>query len=182
MAFPSGRIYYADGVTSADVSDGSEGNNQLTGTEPGSSTLGATIGGGQSGTFWTFTSVANDPNLTSWDAGNYIAQVNITTLGADVTWGIDINRVDSTGTIVENLATAASSTYNTASVQTLTWNNATAKSVNAGDRLQIAVTGARAASHGNQECDVAVGTGNDSTTTKLNVPVAASTRRIFIVT
>src|SRR5210317_1423534 len=95
--------YYADGVASADVTDGSEGNNQLTTTEPGASTLTATIGGGQTGTFWTFTTVANVPNETTWIAGNYIAQVNVSTLGADVTWGIEINRVDLNGTIVENL-------------------------------------------------------------------------------
>ena len=180
MAWPGGNIYYADGVASADVTDGSEGNNQLTGTEPAASTLTGTIGGSQSGTFWTFTALDNDPNLTSWESGDYIAQINMNAIGANVTWGIEINRVDSAGTIVENLATGAQTDYSTATVETLTWNNASAKAVNAGDRLQIAVIGIRAASHGNQACNIDVGTGVDATTTKLDVPgSAAAPRRIF---
>jgi len=180
MAWPAGNIYYADGVASADVTDGSEGNDQLTGTEPGASTLTGTIGGGQSGTFWTFTALANDPNLTTWESGNYIAQINMNALGVDVTWGIEINRVDSAGTIVENLATGAATDHSTATVETLTWANASAKAVNAGDRIQIAVIGVRAASHGNQACDIDVGTGSEATTTKLNIPIP-STRRIYII-
>lgn len=174
MAFPAGDIYYADGVASADVTDGSEGNEQLTGTEPGASTLLGTIGSLQTGTFWTFTALDNDPNLTEWRAGDYIAQINVSLLGVDVTWGIEINRVDSAGAIVENLATGTQTDHSTASVQTLTWNNASPKAVNAGDRLQIAVIGARAVSHGNQDFDIDVGTGVDSTTTKLNIPAAAA--------
>lgn len=181
MAFPVGNIYYADGVASADVTDGSEGNNQLTGTEPGASTLTGTIGGGQSGTFWTFTAIDNDPNLTSWLAGDYIAQVNMSALGANVTWGIEINRIDSAGSVVETLASVANTTHSTATVETLTWDNGSDKTVSAGDRLQIAVTGVRAASHGNQACDIDVGTGVDSTTTKLNVPASAGARRIMLI-
>ena len=180
MAFPSGDIYYADGVASADVTDGSQGNEQLTGTEPAASTLSAAIGGALSGTYWTFTALDNDPNTTEWVDGDYIAQINISSLGVDVTWGIEINRVNAAGTIVENLATGANTDYATASVQTLTWTNASPKTVTATDRLQITVIGVRAASHGNQACDVDVGTGTDSTTTKLNVPAsAAAPRRIF---
>jgi len=170
MAWPIGYIYYATAVASADVTDGQEQNETLDGTEPASATVGGTLGGSQTGTQHTFTAVDNDPNLTSWEAGDYIAQVNVETLGADITWGIEIHRVDSAGTSLETLASVAQTTYNTASVQTLTWNNASAKTVNAGDRLQIRVTGVRAVNHGNQALDIAVGTGVDSTTTKLNLP------------
>lgn len=180
MAWPGGNIYYADGVASLDVTDGSEGNNQLTGTEPAASTLAGTIGSLQTGTFWTFTALDNDPNLTTWESGDYIAQINMFDLGTDVTWGIEINRVDSAGAIVENLATGANTDYATATVETLTWNNASAKAVNAGDRLQITVIGDRIVSHGNQACDIDVGTGSEATTTKLNVPGSpAGPRRIF---
>ncbi len=182
MSFPVGGIYYADGVASADVTDGSEGNNQLTGTEPGASTLGGTIGSLQSGTFWTFTALDNDPNLTTWVAADYIAQINMSALGTDVTWGIEINRIDSSGSVVETLASVANTTHSTATVETLTWSNGSDKTVSAGDRLQIAVTGVRAVSHGNQDCDIDVGTGVDSTTTKLNVPAPVSgTRRIMLI-
>ncbi len=181
MAFPAGNIYYGDAVASADVTDGSEFNTQLTGTEPAASTLAGTIGSLQSGTFTTFTAIDNDPNLTTWLAGDYIAQINMSALGADVTWGIEINRIDSAGSIVETLASVANTTHSTATVENLTWDNASDKTVAAGDRLQIAVTGVRAVSHGNQDLDIDVGTGVDATTTKLNVPAAAVTRRIMVI-
>lgn len=182
MAFPVGNIYYGDQVASADVTDGSEFNVQLTGTEPASGTLAGNIASLQSGTFITFTAIDNDPNLTTWLAGDYIAQINMSVLGADVTWGIEINRIDAAGSIVETLASVANTTHNTATVETLTWNNGSDKTVSAGDRLQIAVTGVRAVSHGNQDFDIDVGTGSDSTTTKLNVPVPiGGARRIILI-
>lgn len=182
MAFPSGNIYYGNAITSTDVVSGQEQNEQLVGTEPALTTIIGAIGGGESGTFITFTAEPNDPNLTTWPSGDYIAQVNVSILGADVSWGLEINRVNSSGTVVETLASVANNTYTTASVQTLTWSNASAKTVSAGDRLQIAATGVRSASHGNQDFDIDVGTGNASTTTKLTVPAsAAPTRRIFTI-
>ena len=41
MAWPSGNIYYATANVSADVTDGTDNNDTLEGTEPGSATVSA---------------------------------------------------------------------------------------------------------------------------------------------
>jgi hypothetical protein len=150
--------WYCQDANSADVTAGTSFNKTLNEAIPSPANHAKTnVGGGTTDEVThTYSGIANVPNLTSWDAGNYIAKINCSVLGADCTFKIAVCRINSAGALVSTLGT--SSSFNTTGYKSFTHNLASPLSVNAGDRLQIRVLTSRAASMGNQTITTTVGT------------------------
>lgn len=164
------RTYFFTQVNSADVTDGDDFNETLNVVEPTLGTNAGTVGAGVADQIHqTFTNVGGVPGLTSWDAGDYVGLVNCTDIGANVTFNISISRIDSTGTLVTKLGESTDD-FNTTGLKSFTHNLASPLTVNAGDRLQVAVVATRPADHGNQALDVDVGTGSGNSS-RLDTPL-----------
>ncbi len=171
--------YFFTVVASADVTDGDDFNDTLSVTEPSLATNAGTVASGVSGQIHhTYTNIGGVPGLTEWDAGNYIAFVNVTSVGANVTYNLAIKRIDSSGSVVSTLLLGTDD-FTTTGIKSITHNLASPLSVNAGDRLQVAVVVSRPADHGNQAMDVDVGTGSGNSS-RLETPLtfAAPSRTV----
>jgi len=163
--------YYPSNTNSADVTDGSDFNKTMETSAPPSPVAHAktNIAGGASDVkSHTYTTPGAVPNLTTWPAGNYVGYIDVTTIGADVSYKIAIARVNSTGGLVETLGTSASKTAT--GLQSHTVNLGTPKTVAAGDRFQIYILVSRAASHGNQTFENTIGA--SAALARLETPIA----------
>ena len=163
--------YYPSDTNSADVTDGTDFNKTMeTSAPPGPVAHAKTniSGGAADVKSHTYTTPGAVPNLTTWPAGNYIAYLDVTTIGADVSYKIAIARVNSSGSLVETLGTSAAKTAT--GLQSHTVNLASPKTVPAGDRFQIYILVSRAASHGNQTFENTIGA--SAALSRLETPIA----------
>lgn len=173
-------IYNATSTVSEDVLAGSDFNRTLKDLTPPSAVLHTknNVSGGTTDLrTHTYTTPDNVPGLTEWPAGDYIARVDVTTLGADVSFKIAVVRRDSAGALVETLGT--SGVFSTVGYKAFTVNLATAKAVAAGDRLGVDLLVSRAASHGNQPFEVRIG--QSGSLTQLETPIGPETVTITVL-
>lgn len=175
------RTYFFTNTASTDVTDGDDFNSTLSVTEPSLATNAGTVASGMTDQIHhTYTMIDGVPELTEWEAGDYDAFVNVTSVGANVTYNISISRIDSTGAVVAVLGTSVDD-FTTTGIKEFTVNLASPLSVNSGDRLQVAIIVTRPADHGNQAMDVDVGTGSGNSS-RLETPLfPAGARRIFVI-
>jgi hypothetical protein len=124
----------------------------------GGTSLDITLSGGGTGkaVWYTEPSV---PNLTQWPAGDYTLSADIDATGADITYTLELHRVNSAGTLVGALGT--SGTLSGTGLKSFTKNIASPITTNAGDRLVGWLSATRAASHGNQTLTISVNGAND---------------------
>lgn len=104
----------------------------------------------------TFISEPNDPNDTSWEAGDWTVEIDLTSIGADVTLKARVKRCNSAGADLQTIGTSAG--QGTTGVQVHTINQASPITAGATDRIKIEILASRGASHGNQAADFEVNT------------------------
>jgi len=169
-------IWYCQDANSADVTTGTSFNKTLNEGVPASPVNHAKTNvadGVTDEVTHTYSGIGGVPNLTSWAAGDYIAKINCSVLGADCTFKIAICRINSSGALVSTLGT--STAFNTTGYKSFTHNLASPLTVTITDRLQIRVLTTRAVSHGNQTITTTVGT--VGSLSLLDTPITISTRR-----
>lgn len=140
--------FFCQNLNSDLTTRGSE-NNFIADTQV-SSTGSVVVGGGATDSDAWYTEPAV-PNLTTWDAGDYTLQFNITNLDADVTYVFILERVNSSGTLQEELGRHGSAQTATGVVSFTV--NKSAITTDVGDRLVGLIEATRGASHGNQSLD-----------------------------
>jgi len=117
------------------------------------------IGGAEDGILFVFTSATNFPNDTAWPTGTYRCELDVSTVGADITYGLlnqggsvgHFGRVDSGLTSDLETKQQTESAFTADSGLQLATTGSVSWSAGAStDRFECVVTGARPASHGQQ--------------------------------
>ncbi len=166
------RTYFQDITTVAGVHNGSITagmDTLLTLTPAGSNSLaGDQMGGGTDALYYAFTTPANEPDSDDWPDGVYRCQIDVTAIGANLTYGVNTQggsaghfaRVDSglttdseTKTQVEGSFLGSAGTgLKLATTGSTTWTAG-----NASDRFEVLWAVMRPANHGNQRITIQVG-------------------------
>lgn len=133
----------------------------------GSATIfGDNVAGSSDDELNTFITPANEPNDAAWTTGNYRAQLDITSAGADLTYGLldqgasegHFARVNSGLTADLETKQQVESAFNGTGLKLATTGSVSWTAGAAGDRFEILISGARPASHGQQSIDYQVNT------------------------
>lgn len=131
-------------------------------TAAASSGSSGTFSGGASGYAFIFTTASGEPNDAAWPSGNYRCQLDVPTVGADLTYGFltqgsasgHFARVNSGLTSDLETWTQGESAFSGTGLKLATTGSITPSSGNASDRWELALAAQRPASHGNQTLDL----------------------------
>lgn len=122
------------------------------------------IGGGAQGVAFCFTSYANEPNSAAWPAGTYRCQLDVSAVGADITYGLlnqtvsgHFARVNSGLTADSETKQQVESAFTGTGLKLATTGSTTWTSGNASDRFECLVSIARPANHGQQSLTLNLG-------------------------
>ena len=127
------------------------------------------ISGNESLQAFTVHTAANEPNDAAWPTGNYRFQLDITDVGADVTYGLldqgsalgHFARVNSGLTADLETKQQAESAFSGTGLQLATTGSVSWTSGSASDRFGILISAARPASHGNQNLGITLNEDDD---------------------
>jgi len=100
-----------------------------------------------------WTTPTSEPNVADWPSGNYRGSVEISGIGAEQSFKIQLVRINSACVIQETLGTSGS--FSTTGPHLFSVNIDPSAGA-AGDRYQMRLLGSRGASHGNQTCTIVV--------------------------
>lgn len=123
----------------------------------GAETESITLTGGQSVLGWVFTTLSGEPNVADWPSGNYRCQLDVSTAGADITFGLTTAGTQAGHFALVNSGLTADQEsfdqgqplFSGTGLKLATRTIDPAAGV-AGDRFECLVAATRAASHGSQ--------------------------------
>lgn len=127
-------------------------------TQAASTLDSGSIGGNDNAEAYMFTTEAGEPNDASWPTGNYRCQLDCTTAGPDVTYGVldqgasngHFARVDSGATADSESKQQTQGAQSGTGAKLLTTGSVSWSAGNASDRFEVLVSIARPVNHGNQ--------------------------------
>ena len=115
------------------------------------------LGGGGQAIAFVFSSYANEPNTTAWPTGNYRCQLDVNSVGADITYGLltqtvagHFARVNSGLTSDLETKQQSQGAFTGTGLKLATTGSVSWTSGNASDRFECTVSIARPANHGTQ--------------------------------
>ena len=122
------------------------------------------LSGGESASVFSFTTVAHEPDHEQWPSGDYRMQLDVPSIGLDVTYGVlDLGTAEGHfARVSSDLATEhetkqqQESAFAGTGLKLCTTGGVTWSSGNASDRFEVLVCAQRAANHGNQTMSLRV--------------------------
>jgi hypothetical protein len=151
------RTVYLQTATQANATHTATNETSIALTADSGGTLSGTLAGGASAFTHLFTGDANVPNDSSWPTGDYSVSLNVTTAGADITYGFTtagsntghMARWNSTGGDQDTWA-QTEGLFSGTGVKTATTGSVTPGSAATSDRFEALLAATRATNHGNQ--------------------------------
>lgn len=145
-------------------------NELLTGTGTAGDQTCPTLGGGEDRICWASTTGANQPDNTTWPTGNYRHDIDATSAGAAITFGLltvgasdgHFARVnDARTTHVDTKVQQESAGFSGPGVHSATTGSVSWGGSTQSDRFEIAIAAGRPASHGNQSITLELNESDD---------------------
>jgi hypothetical protein len=132
---------------------------------------------------WTFTGAASDPGLTSWDAGNWVTGINVSSADANVQWtDTCVFELNSGGTYVATVGTLNGQTtaMSTTGLKTHTVSGS-AESPTATDRIQVVIVLLDNEAHGVGAISFTIGTSGNGETVATPIVQPTPTGQIIVI-
>ena len=163
-AIPDGTLTYyqrdTDLVTGVHDTVAVASENELNASAGGGETeASGSLGGGESGLLFCFTTASGEPNSDDWPSGDYRFQLNVDTVGANITYGARTAGTADGHIARVNAGLTSPDLQSWPQTEPLFSSNGTKLGTTGtidptsgalGDRYEILIAGTRPASHGNQ--------------------------------
>lgn len=132
---------------------------------------------------WTFTSASSDPGVTSWDSGNWVVGINISSADSNMTWASScVFQLNSGGTLVNTVGTLTGQTTSLGSTGLKNHTvSGSAESPSASDRVQVVVVFSCGAPHGNCSVSFTVGTAANGETVASPIVQPTPSSQIIVI-
>lgn len=144
-------------------------NELLTGTGAAGEQICPTLGGGEDRICWAATTAANEPDNATWPTGNYRHDIDATSAGSAITFGLltvgasdgHFARVNDARTTHVETKAQAEGAFSLPGIKPATTGSVSWGGSTQSDRFEIAIAAGRPASHGNQSITLELNESDD---------------------